>query len=69
MEVESSEKNEVVDEEGFAEIRLDPSKFEAGIAKIMNHDPADDSSDYLDSDDLESETEEYFSGMVHISYC
>lgn len=60
----------VEDEDNIDQIQIDPAKFAAGIKKFVipeqnsdcdSDDDRDD--DYLDSDDLQSETEEYYDQM------
>ena len=60
----------VEEEDNIDQIQIDPAKFAAGIKKFVipeensDCDSDDDrEDDYLDSDDLQSETEEYYDQM------
>ena len=60
----------VEEEDNIDQIQIDPAKFAAGIKKFVIPDENSDcdsdddrEDDYLDSDDLQSETEEYYDQM------
>ena len=63
----SSDLIDGVDNENLTEgLSLDPAKFSACIDRLVGQTTkdSDDESDYLDSDDLESETEDYYNQMA-----
>ena len=62
----SSDLIDGVENENLTEgLSLDPAKFSACIDRLVGETrDSDDESDYLDSDDLESETEDYYAQMA-----